>query len=941
MNRLSSAFKTARAGGPQRHVLAAALASALFLAACGNKTEPELIAGAKASIEKADVETAKVQLKSALQLNGDSGEARLLLGKVLLENGELSGAEVELRRALDLKQSENIVAPMLATALVGQGKGAAALQLFGKTTLSEPKADAALKTRLAEAEAQAGKTDVALAILDAVIKAAPDNARAQILHARLTAAKGDLPAAMSRLDELIKTDPTQAEAFLVKGELQLRGVQGPASADPAAAQASYRQAVKLKPNSVATQSALLALLYAQSDFEGAAKQLVELKKVSPKHPQTMYFEAMQAEQSGESAKARELIQQLLRMAPNNGQVLMLAGQIETKLNNLGMAETHSSKAVQAMPKLAAPRRQLANILLRTGQADKAITALKPLVEQDPPDVEALTLTAQAYLTKGDATAADSFYAKASKLKPGDPRVRTAMALASLSKGSNAGALNELQAVASSDKGTSADMALINARVRVGDLPGALKAVDGLAAKVPKDPLPDQLRGRIELQRKDAAAARKHFEAALVKNADYLPALAGLAAIDLNDKKPAEARARFEELLKRQPTNTGAMLAMADLASRSGAKAEEAIGWLTKASQADPSDLTARILLIDRLLEDRQFKLGLETAQAGLTAAPDNPELLDRLGRGQMLSGDARQAITTFTKLTTLMPKSPLAQLRLADAAAAVNDRAGAVAAVQRAVEIAPDLPQVQQARFNLAKMEGQFDQALVIARKAQAKFPDDAAGFLMEGDIEWRRKNWDAAAAVLRKAVVRKQPGEGPQRLHGALIGAKKTAEADQWAAEWRKSRPDDMLFVLHLGDVALAAGEAGQAEGLYREVVVRQPDNVPARNNLAYALAAQKKPGAVAEAEQAYKRAPKSPEVLDTYAFTLAADNQLPKALELQLQAVALAPEVHLFRFQLAKFYLQSADKASARTELTRLAKAGASFNRQSEVTEMLKQAQ
>ena len=55
----------------------------------------------------------------------------------------------------------------------------------------------------------------------------------------------------------------------------------------------------------------------------------------------------------------------------------------------------------------------------------------------------------------------------------------------------------------------------------------------------------------------------------------------------------------------------------------------------------------------------------------------------------------------------------------------------------------------------------------------------------------------------------------------------------------------------------------------------------------------------------------------------------------------MALAPEVHLVRFQLAKFYLQSADKASARTELTRLAKAGASFNRQSEVTEMLKQAQ
>lgn len=941
MNRLSSALQSVRGRGPKRHLLAAALAGTLALAGCGDKTEPELIADAKASIGKSDVEAAKVQLKSALQLNGDSGEARLMLGKLLLESGELPGAEVELRRALELKQPENIVAPMLATALVGQGKGAAALQLFGKTTLNDAKADALLKTRMAEAEASGGKVDAALAILDDVLKASPDAARAQILHARLTAAKGDLPAALARLDALITTDPSQAEAFLVKGDLQQRGVKGATSSDPAAALASYRQAVKLRPNSVAAHSALLGLLFAQSEFEEAAKQLADLQKLSPKHPQTMYFEAMLAEHKGDSIKARELTQQLLRIAPESGQILMLAGQVEAKLNNFSIAETHTAKAVQAMPKLVAPRRQLATILLRTGQADKALTALKPLLEADPPEIEVLTLAAQAYLTKGDSAAADGLYAKASKLKPGDPKVRTAMALASLSKGPNASALNDLQTIASSEKGTSADMGLINVRVRSGDLAGALKAIDGLAAKIPKDPLPDHLKGRVELQRKDPAAARKHFEAAIAKNPDYLPSLAGLAALDLNDKKPADAKARFEEMLKRQPTSTGAMMALADLAARSGASADEAIGWLTKALQADPNDMTARLLLVDRLLESRQFKAGLEAAQAGLTSQPNNAELLDRLGRAQMLGGDARQAVATFTKLTTAAPKSALAQLRLADAYAAVNDRAGAAAAVQRAAELEPDLAQVQQARFNLARMDGQADQALSIARKTQAKFPDEAAGFSMEGDIEWRRKNWEGAVAAYRKAVTRKQPGESAQRLHGSLVAAKKTAEADQWAAEWRKSHPNDMIFVLHLGDIALAAGEAGQAEGLYREVLVRQPENVPARNNLAYALASQKKAGAVAEAEQAYKRAPKSPEVLDTYAFTLATDNQLPKALELQLQAVALAPEVHLFRFQLARFYLQSGDKASARTELARLAKAGAAFNRQPEVAEMQKQAQ
>ena len=66
---------------------------------------------------------------------------------------------------------------------------------------------------------------------------------------------------------------------------------------------------------------------------------------------------------------------------------------------------------------------------------------------------------------------------------------------------------------------------------------AQKVVDGLAAKLPNDPMPDQLRGRLALQAKDVAAARGHFDAALAKNADYLPALAGLATLDIVDKKP--------------------------------------------------------------------------------------------------------------------------------------------------------------------------------------------------------------------------------------------------------------------------------------------------------------------------------------------------------------------------------------------------------------------
>ena len=926
---------------------AATLAAVLTLAGCGGPQDAELISSARALMAKKDYNAAQLQLKTLLQTKPDSAEGRFLLGQVMLESGDAAGAEAELRRALELGQSEATVLPLLSGAMVGLGKGALLLQQFGKVTLPDAQADAELKTHLAAAEAGEGNLDGAEALVGQALQQAADFTPALLLRARLANARGDAAAALAQVQALIDRQADNADAWLLKGDLLMRARAGAKTADKTAntadVVAAYQQAIKFKPDSVAAQVALITLHLGQGDAAAAGTQWAALQKVAPKHPQTLFFEAVLAEQKGNFKRTRELTQLLLRGAPNNPQLLLLAGQAELKLNSLAQAELHLAKAVQVLPKAPAPRRQLAQVQLRSGQADKALATLRPLLETTPPDVEAITLTAQAQLMKGDSAGAEATFARAAKLKPDDLRVRTAVALSGLGKGRDAASLAELQSIAKADKGSTADMALISALARRNDLAGALKAIDALAVKQPNDPLPDQLRARIALQRKDNAGARQHFDQALAKNADFLPALAGLAALDMANKQPAAAKARFEAALQRNPKNTSAMMALAEINARTGgtpAALADSQKWLDQAITADPTDATPRLLLIDQLLASGQTKPALTAAQAGVAALPDNADLLDRLGRVLLASGDAEQAVSTFNKLATLAPRSALPQLRLADAHAATNNRSGMAAAVRRAAEIAPDQLQVQQAQVSLALMENQPDKALAVARKVQAQRPDDAVGFGMEGDIEMRRRNWDAAAAALRKSLARKQPGDSAQRLHATLTAAKKTAEANQFAADWRKGHPDDLAFVMHLGDMTMAAGNAAGAEALYREVTARHADHVLALNNLAYAMALQKKPGAVALAEQALQRAPKAAAVMDTLAFSLAAEQQLPRAIEVQTQAVAAAPQAHQFRLQLARFYLQAGDKAKARTELDTLAKLGTAFARQAEVAELLKSA-
>lgn len=925
--------------GLAARVAAGALAvSALALVAgCGEPDVPELMEKARTAIAKKETEAARISLKNVLQKQPDNGEARFLLGQLLLDGGDVVGAEVELRRALELQHAQAKVLPLLASVMLAQNKAALLLQQFGNTRLDDAAAHARLQTTLAQAEASTGSLDAAATRVDAVLQAQPELEAALLLRARLTAARGDAAAALAQVEQLLARQADSAEAWMLKGDLLQRAKPGDKAQRPLA-MAAYQEAVRRKADSVGAHVALIGMQLAAGDDAAAAKQWEALSKAAPRHPQTLFFDAMLSQKRGDAKHAREVTQQLLRATPDNPQVLLLAGEVEFKLNNLSQAESHYAKALQQAPGLAPARQQLALVQLRGGQADKALATLAPLLDQPAPSVDVLTMAAQAQLLKGDSAAADATFARAAKLKPDDPRVRIAMALSSLAKGKNPAALADLRAVAAADKGTTADMALIDVLTRANDMPAALKAVDALAAKLPSDALPDQLRGRIALQTKDNAAARRHFEAALAKNADYMPALAGLASLDLFEKKPDAAKARFEAVLQRNPKNTGALLALAELRARSGGTPEEVAKLLAAAVAADPADLSARILLADHQLATDQAKAALETARAGLAAKPDDPDLLDRLGRAQMATGDAQQAVGTFTKMAAAAPRSPLPQLRLADAHAAARNNSAAAAAVRRAAEIAPDQLQVQQAQVALAMLENRFEQAQAVARKLQAQRPDEAMGFNMEGDVELRRKNWDAAAAVLRKAVARNHPGPAPQRLHVALVAGNKAADAAAMAQDWRQKHPDDLAFVLYLGDQAMASGNPTEAEAMYRQVIEREPNHVLALNNLAYVLATQKKPGAVALAERALKQAPKAAAVMDTLATALAAEQQLPRALEVQKQAVQAAPDAHNFRLQLARLLLQSGDKSAARSELSTLSALGNKYPKQAEVAALIK---
>jgi cellulose synthase operon protein C len=912
------------------YLLSAALCAAL-LAGCG-ASEKEMIASAQAYLDKGDTKSAMIQLKSALQKDGQNAQARWMLGSALLSGGDPVAAAVEFRKARELKYDDNKVAPPLAQALLVQNQPRKVIDEFAELTLPDADALANVKTTLASAYAAQGDMDRAREALKAAQQAVPGYPPALLVTARLKASENDADGALFLLDDILAKDAKNEAAWLLKGDLLAY-----AKNDPKAAAEAWRAALAQRPRMLAAHKSLIDTYLHQGDVAAAKAQLAELQKVHPNHVDTKFFEAQLAFLANDFKAAREITEQIMKVQPDNALVLQLAGAAEYRMNSVLAAENYFSRALKINGNLSLSRQLLAQVYIRSGQPAKAVDLLAPLIGGDNADPRLLALAGEAALQAGDTKRSEELYARAAKANPSDPKVRAALALNQLGRG-NDKAMAELEKMSAADTSSRSTLALISARLQRNDLDGALKAIDELQKKVPDKPLAYHLRGRVQLLKKDFPAATASFEKALRLDPLYFGSAASLAALDLQAGKPDQAKKRFDDMLKVDPKNYQALLALADLKQRSGGSKDEVTAIVTQAIKLNPSEPAPRLLLVNHLLARSDVKAALNAAQDGAAALPNDFDLMDALGRAQVASGDSQQGVSTFKKMAALQPTRPSVQMRLAEAYASLRDKDGAAAAYKRALELQPDLLPAQRALVALALDDRKPLDALTIARQVQKQRPTEPAGWLLEGDAEGSRKNWDGAIAAYRSSLQKKKGADGAIKLHLALAAAGKQPEADKFAASWTAENPKDAVFLFHLGDQVLAKGDFAGAESRYRDVLKVQPNNALALNNVAWLLVKQNKPGAVEAAEKANALLPDRAPLMDTLALALLASNQGPKALEVQKKAIERAPEDPSLRLGLARIYLKTGDKAAARIELERLSKLGSRFSGQSEVTELLK---
>lgn len=529
-------------------------------------------AEAKRHLAEPNIPAATLALKNVLQLEPGHGQARFLLGRVLVQTGQGAAALKELERAEELGVES--IAPFRLQALLLEGRHA---EVFGALAVDSRTENDPLLIRLrGEAALGLGKFDSAESAFERALSLSPEDLPSRLGLAEAALKNGNHQKAATVLASALEGDVLEPRVWLLLGHIER------STGNPEAALAAFEKA-KTPPT---TFDASIGIIRAKLDLEDSERALTlaeALVSRHPKNPMALYWRAVAAADAGEHETAVTAYRTLLGIAPNHPESLFGLGRLHLEQGQFSNAEAVLRRLSKAVPEHVPTRKLLALAQLKLGKAPRVIETLNASKNHGlPEDPVVLALAAAAYRQLGDATRADGLLAQAVTLAPQEPTYRIERALGQLSAGHVDAAVTSLHRVIDIDPGhNKAQALLVLAALAHGTPDVALEGAEHYVTQHPDQAFAHNLHARVLLGLGEQERARAALEKAVAIDPESPHSQVNLARLDRNSGAIDSAKARLYQAAKANPNHPGVLSELASLSIALG-KPAEAIKWLERA-----------------------------------------------------------------------------------------------------------------------------------------------------------------------------------------------------------------------------------------------------------------------------------------------------------------------------------------------------------------------
>jgi tetratricopeptide (TPR) repeat protein len=584
------------------------------------------------------------------------------------------------------------------------GKNSEALAEYSRAADLDPSnVDALL--RCASLLLVAGDFRDARSLAERAITAQPKNADAHILLGDALSGLNLPGQALKKMEEAIALDPGYAPAYSALGSMQVgAGRQSEAGR-------SFEHAVELEPKSVPAWLALANYRWAMGDHAKTEDALKKALQLEPSNALTHRALALLYIKDGRAADAETHFRAAAAASADG--VLTLSDFYVARGTPASALEV-----LQRVPKDSPVRRaadeRIAAIDEQQGRHDEAMALANALIQQQPSDVDARVLRARLNVA---ANHLDPAWDDAQRAVAANPNSVTAQYTA----GIVAAAKHDLSTAESAfekalklnERATVARMRLAEVRLALGDHTRGLADARTAAAERPDDPQSAVLLSRALRANGDLSEARQQLQQRIARLPKDSSLYAELGSLELDARNAAAARAAFAQALKLDPGNAkvreGAVAADVAAGDFTAARAK-VHGWLAGPPNDDAELLAARIDLAQNDLAGAERQL-LDVAQR----TPSKLEAYQLLGAVYLKQGRTDAALAKYRELAAREPEGEFAPTIVGMILQSRGDRNGARAEYQAVLARHPRAP---VAANNLAWMlaeDGDLDHALTYA----------------------------------------------------------------------------------------------------------------------------------------------------------------------------------------------------------------------------------
>jgi len=842
----------------------------LAFSGCGNNESVQsYVIQAEQSIAENQAPSAIISLKNALKLDAKNAQARFLLGRLYLASGDADNAIKALEKANKFKYNANKVVPLLARAymLTEADDDILALSVQAKTLTAEAQSQYLIYKTMAAL--RLNDENLTRETLAAALSISTTSSASMLAEAYVEFSNKNTAHASTLIERILSAAPNNADALMLQGQV-------------ATVDKDYQQAVKsfkkyyaLQPNSGRIQLFIADALIKIGQYVEAEEMADRVLSTVPNQPFFQYIKAMARFEVKDFKGASEHAGLSLSSGFNSFSLKLVAGASAFYLENYEQCHLYLSELVPYLPPEHNARRMLAVSQLKLGLVDDISETLNHYNELNGDASQFLSSLSYELLEVGAIDEAREMAKQAAKSGEVNAEQSARSGILKLMMNDPTGVENLELALQLNPELVSAELALAFASINSGDLDRANEIANKWLKEYPDKAGGYNLQATIAFKQGELSEGEAALDKSLKIEPNNVYALTEMVKLAYYQKNTDKARKYTEQALAAHPENIKVLRQYFEFHQD-----DAGLAAIQKAQQAHTENISYGLVFAESLIKLKKYKQATDV----LARYKQDAKTPKRYWQLILLANwQQKEPQDTFSLLDKWRKNNPY---HIEPVFLLVNywtdkklpDRALNV--IKRAKKEHPNNMMLTLVKMQVLLNNARVDEAKLLRDELAKLHVNQDMLVGVDGRISLLENDYAAAIPKLQQYYKAKPSTQSVLYLALALEQSDQQQKAIKLLENFASNEKDSVKIRLTLANLYLQADQ-NKAIKEYEHLIVQQPNNVVALNNLSWLYMDKGKfSEALKHSEKAYSLADEIPNVIDTYAQALLKSGQKKEAL-------------------------------------------------------------